>query len=69
MTKVAIIPARGGSTRVPLKNIREFHGIPMLSRTVSVLKDSGCFDRIVISIRQWLRKRLGKPFLDEWKRG
>ena len=49
MTKVAIIPARGGSTRVPLKNIREFHGIPMLSRTISVLKDSGCFDRIVVS--------------------
>jgi N-acylneuraminate cytidylyltransferase len=49
MTKIAIIPARGGSTRVPLKNIREFHGIPMLSRTISVLKDSGCFDRIVVS--------------------
>jgi pseudaminic acid cytidylyltransferase len=49
MTRIAIIPARGGSARVPLKNIREFHGVPMLSRTISTLKESLCFDRIVVS--------------------
>jgi N-acylneuraminate cytidylyltransferase len=49
MTRIAIIPARGGSTRVPLKNIREFHGVPMLSRTIATLKESNCFDRIVVS--------------------
>jgi pseudaminic acid cytidylyltransferase len=49
MTRIAIIPARGGSTRVPLKNIRKFHGVPMLSRTISTLQESLCFDRIVVS--------------------
>jgi pseudaminic acid cytidylyltransferase len=49
MTRIAIIPARGGSTRVPLKNIRKFHGIPMLSRTIKILKESNCFDRIIVS--------------------
>jgi N-acylneuraminate cytidylyltransferase len=49
MTRIAIIPARGGSTRVPLKNIREFCGVPMLTRTISTLKESQCFDRIVVS--------------------
>ena len=34
---------------MPLKNIREFHGIPILARTITILKDSNCFDRIIVS--------------------
>ena len=34
---------------MPLKNIRDFHGIPMLTRTITILEESGCFDRIVVS--------------------
>lgn len=46
---IAIIPARGGSKRVPLKNIREFAGIPMLTRTIKTLHNSECFDQIIVS--------------------
>lgn len=46
---VAIIPARGGSKRVPRKNIREFHGRPMIAWPIDAAKRSGCFDRIIVS--------------------
>lgn len=46
---VAIIPARGGSKRVPRKNIRDFAGRPMLSWTIAVARESGLFDEIVVS--------------------
>jgi len=46
---IAIIPARGGSKRVPLKNIRDFYGVPMIIRTIRVLKSSACFDEIIVS--------------------
>ncbi len=47
--RVAIIPARSGSKRIPDKNIRNFYGIPMLVRTVNLLKDSGLFNQIIVS--------------------
>ena len=46
---VAIIPARGGSKRIPGKNIRPFLGVPLLARTVAILRASQVFDRIVVS--------------------
>jgi len=46
---VAIIPARGGSKRIPRKNIRPFLGIPLLARTIGILRDAEVFDRIVVS--------------------
>jgi pseudaminic acid cytidylyltransferase len=46
---VAIIPARGGSKRIPGKNIRPFLGVPLLARTVQALRDANLFDRIVVS--------------------
>lgn len=49
MQNIAIIPARGGSKRVPLKNIKEFAGIPMLTRTLDTAIRSECFDEIVVS--------------------
>ncbi|GGO85139.1 pseudaminic acid cytidylyltransferase [Marinobacterium nitratireducens] len=47
--KVAIIPARGGSKRIPRKNIKEFCGKPMISWSIVTALDSGCFDRVVVS--------------------
>lgn len=47
--KVAIIPARGGSKRIPRKNIREFSGKPMIAWSIDAAKRSGCFDRIIVS--------------------
>ena len=49
MTAVAIIPARGGSKRIPKKNIREFHGKPMIAWSIEAAKISGLFDRIIVS--------------------
>ena len=46
---VAVIPARGGSKRVPRKNIRAFLGEPLLVRTIGLLQRSGVFSRIVVS--------------------
>jgi N-acylneuraminate cytidylyltransferase len=46
---MAIIPARGGSKRIPRKNIRPFCGIPLLARTIELLKPTGLFGRIIVS--------------------
>jgi pseudaminic acid cytidylyltransferase len=46
---VAIIPARGGSKRIPNKNVRPFAGQPMISYSIRAAQDSGLFDRILIS--------------------
>ena len=47
--RLAIIPARGGSKRVPRKNIRDFCGRPMIAWSIDAAKNSGCFDHIVVS--------------------
>lgn len=47
--KVAIIPARGGSKRIPRKNIREFCGKPMIAWSVEAALASGCFDEVIVS--------------------
>lgn len=46
---VAIIPARGGSKRIPKKNIKEFHGKPLIAYSIIVAKESKLFDRIIVS--------------------
>jgi N-acylneuraminate cytidylyltransferase len=47
--RLAVIPARGGSKRIPKKNIREFCGKPMIAWAIEACLASGCFDRIVVS--------------------
>lgn len=47
--KVAIIPARGGSKRIPKKNIKVFHGKPMIAYSIEAAIASGCFDRVIVS--------------------
>ena len=46
---IAIIPARGGSKRIPNKNIVDFNGKPLIAWTIDAAKDSGLFDKIVVS--------------------
>jgi pseudaminic acid cytidylyltransferase len=46
---VGIIPARGGSKRIPRKNIRDFCGKPMIAWSIEAAQESGCFDRIIVS--------------------
>jgi N-acylneuraminate cytidylyltransferase len=47
--KIAVIPARGGSKRIPRKNIKLFAGKPMIAWSIEAAKTSGLFDRIVVS--------------------
>lgn len=49
MTAIAIIPARGGSKRIPHKNIVPFMGRPMLAWTVDAALSSGQFDKVLVS--------------------
>jgi len=48
-TVVALIPARGGSKRVPGKNVRSIGGHPMIAYTIAAAADSGIFDAIIVS--------------------
>lgn len=47
--KIAIIPARGGSKRIPKKNIIEFHGKPMIAWTIEAALKSNVFDEVIVS--------------------
>lgn len=66
---VAIITARGGSKRIPRKNIREFLGQPIIGYSIAAALGAGCFDRVMVSTDDEeiaeLGRRLGAevPFL------
>ncbi|WP_197039222.1 pseudaminic acid cytidylyltransferase [Guyparkeria halophila] len=47
--KIALIPARGGSKRIPRKNIRLFHGKPIIAYSIEAACRSGLFDRVIVS--------------------
>ena len=47
--RVAVIPARGGSKRIPRKNILPFCGKPMIAWSIEAALASGCFDEVVVS--------------------
>lgn len=46
---IAVIPARGGSKRIPGKNIKAFRGKPMIAWPVLVAKASGLFEHVIVS--------------------
>lgn len=47
--KLCVIPARGGSKRIPRKNVRDFCGKPMIFWSIEAAIKSECFDRIIVS--------------------
>lgn len=49
MKNIAIITARGGSKRIPKKNIKEFMGKPMIAYAIDACLESGIFDEIMVS--------------------
>jgi pseudaminic acid cytidylyltransferase len=49
LKNIAVIPARGGSKRIPRKNIKVFCGKPMIAYAILAAKESGLFSRIVVS--------------------
>lgn len=46
---LAIIPARGGSKRIPKKNIKLFHGKPIIAYSIEAALSSNCFDEVIVS--------------------
>jgi pseudaminic acid cytidylyltransferase len=47
--KLAIIPARGGSKRIPRKNVKPFAGKPMIAYAIEAARTSGLFDKVIVS--------------------
>jgi N-acylneuraminate cytidylyltransferase len=50
---IAVIPARGGSKRIPMKNMLRFGGKPMLVWTIEAAIYSNLFDKIIVSTDDW----------------
>ena len=46
---ICIIPARGGSKRIPRKNIRLFAGEPIIVYSIRAAREAGCFGEIMVS--------------------
>lgn len=49
MSSICIIPARGGSKRIPKKNIRHFLGLPIIQRSINSALASNCFTDVIVS--------------------
>lgn len=49
MKNLCIIPARGGSKRIPRKNIKDFLGKPIIAYSIEAALQSGCFDEVMVS--------------------
>lgn len=49
MSNICIIPARGGSKRIPRKNIKNFLGKPILAYSIEAALNSGLFDEVIVS--------------------
>jgi len=54
--KLAIIPARGGSKRIPHKNIRLFAGKPIIAYSIQAALECNLFDKVIVSTE--LRRNL-----------
>jgi pseudaminic acid cytidylyltransferase len=46
---ICVIPARGGSKRIPRKNIKEFNGKPIIAYSIETALRSNCFDQVIVS--------------------
>jgi pseudaminic acid cytidylyltransferase len=46
---ICVIPARGGSRRIPKKNIKEFNGKPIIAYSIEAALKSNCFDQVIVS--------------------
>ena len=62
MTSVAIITARGGSKRIPRKNIKDFCGKPILAYSIEAALGSGLFDEVMISTDDEEIAAVGKKY-------
>ncbi len=63
--RVAIIPARGGSKRIPRKNIRAFAGKPMIAHSIERALQRSLFDRVIVSTDDQEVSRVARDFRAE----
>ena len=68
MACVCLIPARGGSKRLPHKNIADFLGKPIIAYTIEAARASGLFARIAVSTEDREIARIARDFGAEWHR-
>ncbi|MDF1883745.1 pseudaminic acid cytidylyltransferase [Sulfurimonas sp. SAG-AH-194-C21] len=61
-SKVCIIPARGGSKRIPHKNVKEFFKKPLIAYSIEVAKKSGLFDTIIVSTDDYNIAKIAKEY-------
>jgi len=66
MSSVCLIPARGGSKRLPRKNIADFLGRPIIAYTIEAARESGLFSRIVVSTEDPEIARIARDWDAEW---
>lgn len=62
MSRIAIIPARGGSKRIPRKNIKEFCGKPILAYSIEAALNSKLFDEVMVSTDNNEIKEIAKQY-------
>ena len=62
MKPVAIIPARGGSKRIPRKNIADMNGLPMLAYPVKAALESGVFSHVIVSTEDQEIKEIARKY-------
>lgn len=62
MKNLAIIPARGGSKRIPRKNIKDFLGSPIIKYSIDAAIGSGCFDEVMVSTDDKEIAQIAKSF-------
>lgn len=60
--QIAIIPARGGSKRIPGKNIRPFLGKPLIAYAIEAARESGFFDHIIVSTDSYEYAEVAKEY-------
>lgn len=61
-SSLAVIPARGGSKRLPRKNILDFMGRPIMAYTIRAAVESGCFGRVLVSTEDEEIARVAERF-------
>ncbi len=59
---VAIIPARGGSKRIPKKNIKSFYGKPLIAYSIETALESNLFDKVIVSTDSKEIARVAKEY-------
>ena len=59
---ICIIPARGGSKRIPRKNVKTFNGKPIIAYSIEAAIESNCFDKVIVSTDDSEISKIAKVF-------